>query len=74
VPDGPYGFAFDNASWIDERDADPAAAALVFAWATTPKMLARIADFAKLEGLWAGDGGRKNQAESPRCAAFGCCA
>jgi hypothetical protein len=60
VADGPYGFAFDNASWVDERDADRATAALVFAWATTPKMLAGLAGFAKLEGLWAGDGGCKN--------------
>jgi hypothetical protein len=59
--DGPYDFAFDSRNWIDERQADPAAAGLVYAWATTPKMLTRIAGFAKLEGVWAGDGGRKNQ-------------
>jgi hypothetical protein len=61
LADGRYDFAFDSNRWIDEQQADPASAGLVFAWATTPKMLARLAGFAKLEGLWGGDGGRKNQ-------------
>ena len=60
--DGPYGFAFDSRNWIDEKEADPGRTSLVFAWAATPKMLNRIAGFAKLQGVWIGDGGRKNQA------------
>lgn len=56
-----YDFAFDNKNWIDEKAADPAGTRLVFAWAATPKMLARIGAFARLEGVWIGDGGRKNQ-------------
>lgn len=60
--DGPYAFAFDSENWIDEKEADPDSTAMVFAWAATPKMLARIAGFAKLQGIWVGDGGRKNQA------------
>ena len=59
--DRPYDFAFDSKNSVDEKEADPAAAGLVFVWATTPTMLARIVGFARLEGLWAGDGGRKNQ-------------
>lgn len=57
----PYAFAFDSKAWTDQKDADPACEKLVFAWAATPKMLARIAGFPKLEGVWIGDGGRKNQ-------------
>lgn len=60
--DGPYDFAFDSKNWIDEKEADPGRTRMVFAWAATPKMLARIAGFPKLQGVWIGDGGRKNQA------------
>ena len=31
------------------------------AWAATPKTLQRLAEFPRLEGLWIGDGGRRNQ-------------
>src|SRR4029450_7492320 len=55
LADGRYDFAFDSNRWIDEQQADPASAGLVFAWATTPKMLARLAGFAKLGGPGGGE-------------------
>jgi hypothetical protein len=57
-----YAHAFQNDSWADAKDADPATARMAFAWAATPKTLQRFADFPRLEGLWIGDGGRRNQA------------
>jgi hypothetical protein len=57
----PYDYAFQNSSWTQEKDADPSTARLVGAWAATPKMLQRLTEFPRLEGLWIGDGGRRNQ-------------
>jgi hypothetical protein len=57
----PYEYAFQNSSWTEEKDADPSAARMVSAWAATPKTLQRLARFPRLEGLWVGDGGRRNQ-------------
>jgi hypothetical protein len=57
----PYEYAFRNEGWVEEKDADPATARMVSAWAATPKVLARLAAFPQLEGLLVGDGGRKNQ-------------
>jgi len=53
--------ALDNKNWVDEPDADPDKTKWVSSWAATPKSLARLAGFPALEGLWIGDGGRKNQ-------------
>src|SRR5262245_2584227 len=53
--------AFDNKNWVDEPQADPQRTAWISCWAATPKILARLADYPAREGLWVGDGGRKNQ-------------
>jgi hypothetical protein len=56
-----YEYAFRDESWVEESDADPATASMVSARTATPKILGRLADFRRLDGLLIGDGGRKNQ-------------
>ena len=53
--------ALDNKNWVDEPQADPENSKWVSSWAATAKTLARLAGFPALEGLWIGDGGKKNQ-------------
>jgi hypothetical protein len=53
--------AFDTKNWVDEPQADPQQTKWISCWAATPKILARLAEYPAMEGLWIGDGGRKNQ-------------
>src|SRR6185295_464861 len=53
--------ALDNKNWVDEPQADPENSKCGSSWAATAKTLARLAGFPALEGLWIGDGGKKNQ-------------
>jgi len=59
---GAYEYAFLKSSWVDEGEADPATARLIFAWSGAPQTIARIAEFPHLEGIWLSDAGRKTQA------------